>query len=359
MGCLDAHALAYLAYDLAGPSRETIEAHLDACEACRSLVAAYAKVANDDADDVTDAYRSVDPGLAPTQPATRPSPRSTELATGAVVGERYVLERVIGEGGMGVVWAARDRVSGRDVAIKALKGANADLCRRFERETRVATTLVHPNIVEVRAVVGLPDGKPALVMDLLRGHSLATELAEHGALAFPEALEILLPLVSAVRAAHARGVVHRDLKPANVFLAEDDDGARIVTLLDFGLAKLVATDDDAAEKLTRTGAMLGTPRYMSPEQLLGEPATPASDVWSIGVLAFECLTGARPLEGKTLGQLVRAVSLGNVTKLPPDAPLSSVVNAMLSIEPARRPSLADVHAALDAHSRPDRASDLG
>jgi serine/threonine-protein kinase len=343
VGCLDARGLAYLAYDLAGPARDQVDAHLDGCEPCRSLVAAYAQVADDG--DVTDG-RPIAPELAATVPIATVS---AEAAPGSLVGGRYVLDRVVGEGGMGVVWAARDPFTGREFAVKLLKGVSADLCRRFERETRVATTLVHPNVVQVRAVLTMPDGKPALVMDLLRGHSLATELAERGALGEAEAIQVLLPLVSAVRAAHARGIVHRDLKPANVFLAEDDDGTRVVTLLDFGLAKLVAADDAAADKLTRTGAMLGTPRYMSPEQLLGDPATTASDVWAIGVLAFECLTGERPLEGKTLGQLVRAVTRGAVTLLPDGAPLAGVVNAMLAIEPSRRASLAEVHAALDAH----------
>lgn len=358
MACLDAHALACLADDLRGPLRENVDAHLDACDDCRSLVAAYALVARDEsferANDVElssgpthqAADEALDPRLSPTLPSSE-GLRAAEA--GALVGGRYVLERVVGEGGMGVVWAARDAFSGREVAIKLLKGASNDLCRRFERETRVAVTLVHPNIVEVRAVLGLPDGRPALVMDLLHGRSLATELAARGALTLADTVALLLPLVSAVHAAHAHGVVHRDLKPANVFLADDGSGAPpVVTLLDFGLAKLVAADDAAAEKLTRTGALLGTPRYMAPEQLLGEGASPASDVWSIGVIAFECLTGERPVEGKTLGALVRAVSLGKVRSLPPDAALATTVNAMLAIDPAARPSLAFVHAALDA-----------
>lgn len=356
VGCLDARALAGLADELQGPSHEVVDAHLDACEGCRSLVAAYALVARDEsgerANDVElssgPTHDASDEALSPTVPS---SAATATLAEGALVGGRYVLERVVGEGGMGVVWAARDAFTGRPVAIKLLKGAAGDLCRRFERETRLAATLVHPNIVEVRAILSLPDGRPALVMDLLRGRSLATELAARGALPTAEVTALLRPLVAAVYAAHLRGVIHRDLKPANVFLAEDEtDGgeAPVVTLLDFGLAKLVATDEAAADKLTRTGALLGTPRYMAPEQLLGEGASKASDVWSIGVIAFECITGERPLEGKTLGALVRAVTLGKVRALPPETPLAATVNAMLAIDPAARPSLVDVHAALDA-----------
>ena len=334
-----------LAGDLSGPRAAHIEAHLDACGPCRTLVAAWARVGSD-ALGTEDGDDAGDPRLAPTLP--RAPHGEGPLDVGSLVGGRYELERVIGEGGMGVVWAARDVFGGGPVAVKVLKGASPDLCRRFERETRVAAKLVHPNVVEVRAALSLPDGKPALVMALLRGRSLATELADRGSLPAGETRDLLLPLASAVRAAHARGILHRDLKPANVFLAEDEDGARVVTLLDFGLAKLVAADEAAAEKLTRTGAMLGTPRYMAPEQLLGEPATPASDVWALGVLAFECLTGDKPVAGKSLAQLVRAVTRGEVKHLPEGAPLARIVNAMLAVEPGDRPPLAEVHAALDA-----------
>lgn len=350
MGCLDANGLAGLFEAPAHAAREEIDRHLDACGSCRSLVAAYARLEGDGA--------SGEIALAPTVPSERPRDRPSAgtgagTSAGALVAQRYLLERVVGEGGMGVVWAARDLVAGHDVALKVLKGASPDLCKRFEREARVGSTLGHPNVVEVRAVLSLPDGTPALVMDLLRGRSLATELGEKGALGFAETLAILVPLVSAVRAAHAKGVVHRDLKPGNVFLAEDDDeGAPPVdTLLDFGLAKLVATDDAAAEKLTRTGAVLGTPHYMAPEQLLGEPASAPADVWAVGVIAHECLTGERPLEGKTFAQLVRGATRGAVRALPAELPIADVVGRMLAIDPAARPTMAEVHAELDAALR--------
>lgn len=337
MACLDALALAEIFDSQTAPVRDDVELHLDCCPTCRSLLAAYLRASADDDESA----------LAATVPSGRP-PRGT--AAGDLLAQRYLLERVIGEGGMGVVWAARDLVAGGEVAIKLLKDSSRELCKRFEREVRVAAGLGHPNVVEVRAVLGLPDGTPALVMELLRGRSLACELGARGKLPFGEALAILMPLVSAVRAAHARGIVHRDLKPGNVFLAEDDErGAPpVVTLLDFGLAKLVATDDAAAEKLTRTGAVLGTPHYMAPEQLLGEPAGGPADVWAIGAIAFECLTGERPLEGKTLAQLVRSATRGGARRLPSDVPIADTVAAMLAIDPAERPSIADVHAAFDA-----------
>ncbi len=352
MGCLDGAALAELPRELSGPRARSLDDHLDDCASCLALVAAWARVSTDD-DDIEPTR------LAATVPSPGPAlddggKGALDLQPGNLVGDRYVLERVVGEGGMGVVWAARDLGGGGTVAVKLLKGASPELCRRFERETRIASSLVHPNVVEVRAVLSLPDGTPALVMDLLRGRSLAAELAERGGpMGTEEARDVLLPLVDAVSAAHRHGIVHRDIKPGNVFLAEDDDGARVVTLLDFGLAKLIAKDDEAATKLTRTGTMLGTPRYMAPEQLLGEPAVAASDIWALGVVAFECLTGERPLEGKTLAQLVREVTRGNVKRLRTASPLGAVVDAMLAVDPADRPAASEVHARLAAPRRTD------
>lgn len=345
--CLDATALAGLFGPPADPaSREDVERHIDDCGACRSLVALYARM-QDDTDETL---------LEPTVASTPPDQADRALASGDVVGARYVLERVVGEGGMGVVWAAADRASGRRVAIKVLKSPSPDLCRRFVREARVASAIGHPNVLEVRSVVPLADGSPALVMDLLEGRSLAAEIAASGGRLDPRtAVELLLPIVAAVRAAHAKGIVHRDLKPANVLLARDGDAPRpTVMLLDFGLAKLVAVDDDAAEKITRSGAVVGTPHYMAPEQLFGERGVDArADVWSIGAMAYECLTARKPFEGKSYAQLVRSATKGSVraaSELAPDAPtpLAALVMEMLAFDPAARPSIAAVHAALDA-----------
>jgi serine/threonine-protein kinase len=207
-------------------------------------------------------------------------------------------------------------------------------------------------------VVPLADGSPALVMDLLEGRSLGAEItARGGKLDARTAVELLLPVVAAVRAAHAKGIVHRDLKPANVLLARDGEAAKpVVMLLDFGLAKLVAVDDEAAEKITRSGAVVGTPHYMAPEQLFGERGVDArADVWSIGAMAYECLSGRKPLDGKSYAQLVRSATKGSVRALAetaPEAPpaLAAIVMAMLAFDPAARPTVAAVHAALDAIS---------
>ncbi len=347
MQCLDATALADLFVEARdAQSRELVERHIDDCGACRSLVALYARL-QDETDETE---------LEPTVASAPPGGDEHALESGDLVGGRYELDRVVGEGGMGVVWAATDRASGERVAIKLLKSPSPELCRRLAREARLAAAIGHPNVLEVRSLVPLADGSPALVMDLLEGRSLGAEIvARGGTLDAQTTVELLLPVASAVRAAHAKGVVHRDLKPANVFLARDGASPRpVVMLLDFGLAKLVAVDDEAAEKITRSGAVVGTPHYMAPEQLFGERGVDArADVWSIGAMAYECLTGRKPLDGKSYAQLVRSATKGTiraVADLAPETPasLAALVGAMLAFDPAERPSIASVHEALDA-----------
>ncbi|AKV02887.1 serine/threonine protein kinase [Labilithrix luteola] len=335
-----------------GDRMEAVRAHIDDCEACRSLVVAYVLLADGGDSEPSDATRMA--STVPSDQAVREARTVTNLSAGDVVGDRYVLERVVGEGGMGVVWAAREYASGATFAIKFLKAESTELCRRFDREARIASSLRHPNVLEVRAALSLPDGTPGLVMDLLRGRSLAAELSRRYRLPGEEVVAYFLTLVSAVRAAHALGVVHRDLKPSNVFLATERDGSPpVVMLLDFGLAKLVAVDEAAAEKLTRTGAVLGTPAYMAPEQLFGEPGVDGrADVWAIGAMAYECLAGRRPLEGKSYAQLVRSATRGAIARtadiVPDISPLlASTVDGMLAIDPAARLPLAEVHARLD------------
>jgi eukaryotic-like serine/threonine-protein kinase len=351
MDCLDAAALAGVFVDAQSPLRAAVEAHLDTCSACRSLVALYAQL-----EEETRLESTVSTEREPASEAAA----SQALEPGDVIAQRYVLDRVVGEGGMGVVWSATDRVSGARVALKTLKAPSPDLCRRIVREGRVAAAVAHPNVLEVRSVVPLPDGSPALVMDLLDGVPLSADLASHGGkLDAHAAVAILLPLVSAVRAAHAKGIVHRDLKPANVFLARDGsgDGAGappIVMLLDFGLAKAIAVDDEAAEKITRSGAIVGTPHYMAPEQLFGERSVDArADVWSIGAMAYELLSGRKPLDGRSYAQLVKSATKGvtrSLAQLAPQtpAPLADIVMRMLSIDPGARPAIAVVHTVLDA-----------
>src|SRR5262245_13005589 len=197
---------------------------------------------------------------------------NAELAPGALIGGRYRLERLLGKGGMGQVWAVTHEVTHRSAALKLLNGPvhlRADRRRRFLREARAASAVNHPNVVRVHDFFELEDGTPVMLMDLLEGETLGKRLGREGSLLLPEAANVLLPVVSAVGTAHARGIIHRDLKPDNVFLARTESGALDVRVLDFGVAKLVSAGAHGAEDsdaLTGTGGLLGTPSYMSPEQ---------------------------------------------------------------------------------------------
>jgi len=279
---------------------------------------------------------------------------------------------MLGEGGMGSVWEAAHEDTGAVAALKLLKEDHADDAirrRRLLREARAASAVVHPNVVAMREVFEAGDGSPVVVMDLLTGETLGQRLAREGTLPLETACALLAPVVSAVATAHAAGVVHRDLKPDNVFLATET-GMRVVVpkVLDFGIAKvpLVAGDGAAGEGgpggdaghaagargLTTTGAVLGTPHYMAPEQLFGEgDVDHRADVWSLGVMIYECLTGMRPLGEGNLGHLLRAMMSGAIEPIEHKAPwlpasLSTTVRAMLSRERAARPDLRDVHAVL-------------
>lgn len=348
MECLDASRLFELF--AGGPLRDDlVEAHLDGCASCRALVAAYARVTDDSEGDVSP-YGETSPSDLPPLP-----PFAVHPAPGDVIAGRYRLEQIIGEGGMGVVWAASAIADGRAVALKMLKVETPELTRRACREALVASLVGHPNIVEVKEVLRIDGAPPILVMDLLSGESLDRLLAREKKLPAAAAVRILLPLVAAVRAAHARGVLHRDLKPQNVFLARETEASEpVVLLLDFGLAKLVGQD---VEALTRTGAIVGTPHYMAPEQLYGEGDIDCrADIWAIGALAYECLTGRRPLEGTSYAQLVRSAgrdALRPTSDLAPEAPraLADIVDRMLAHDRDRRPDLGDVHAVLDEIGR--------
>ena len=333
-----------------------VEAHLDGCETCRALVAAYARVTDDSEGDVSPYGETSPSDPPPAFTSTSTSASTNRPAPGDVIAGRYRLEHIVGEGGMGVVWAARSLDGDRPVALKMLKVETPELTRRARREALVASLIGHPNIVEVKEVLRIDGAPPILVRDLLSGESLDRLLAREKKLPVAAAIRILLPLVAAVRAAHARGVLHRDLKPQNVFLARETEASEpVVLLLDFGLAKLIGQD---VEVLTRTGAIVGTPHYMAPEQLYGEGDIDSrADVWAIGALAYECLTGRRPLDGTSYAQLVRSAgrdALRPTSELAPETPpaLADLIDRMLAHDRAKRPDLGDVHASLDELARP-------
>jgi serine/threonine-protein kinase len=335
---LDENGILELLERRMGPDeRAAVETHLDACSACLELLAMVA------------AASPAPLALSPTELDVTRHLTASRLVPGHRLADRFRLERVVGEGGMGVVWAARDEdAADAPVALKILKEVTAAEKKRFLREAQVMQSFGHPGILDVKEVVGVGEDI-LLVMDLLEGESLGAHLARRSRLDVAETVAVLVPLVEATMAAHARGVVHRDLKPENVFLCTSGR----VLLLDFGMAKLTASFDLAVSGwMTESGLILGTPHYMAPEQIYGERDVDThADVWAIGVVAYECLSGERPVSGKSFGQIVRALQRREMVDLATHvptapAPIIDMVRRMLSHERAERPALAEVHATL-------------
>ncbi|MDH5671338.1 MAG: protein kinase [Myxococcales bacterium] len=220
---------------------------------------------------------------------------------GDVLGDKYLVEELLGQGGMGVVLAARNQRTNRRVAIKWLLPElmhNEAAVKRFEREARVAGSIDHPNVVNVYDVE--QDGRTSyIVMEYLDGESLAEYLAHGQPLALPQAAAIFLPILRGVAAAHAAGVVHRDLKPENVFLCRPGDGVELVPkVLDFGISKINEKDSSQqATTITQEGSLLGTIQYMAPEQLRGQEADYRTDVYALGVMLYRMLSAQMPFCG--------------------------------------------------------------
>jgi len=224
-----------------------------------------------------------------------------------IIAETYDVERLLGKGGMGEVWLARHlRLAGKQVAIKVLHtleaSPNPELLARFRREAEIAARLDHPSIVQVLDFNQLPTGEPYLVMEFLKGESLADRLrARGGSIPASQVQAIVLQVGSALQAAHAAGVVHRDLKPDNIFLVPTALGDQI-KVLDFGISKL----SQAGTLQTTEQTLLGTPLYMSPEQALGQnrDTTAQSDLFSLGSICYELLTGSAPFVAESIAQVV-------------------------------------------------------
>ena len=243
------------------------------------------------------------------------------LPEGALVGGRFKVERLIGRGGMGEVYAARHVTTGKEVALKLIRaaaGSGKDHVRRFMREARAATAIEHPNVIEVLDVFEDSDGTPVMVMELLKGEPFSSYRERAGALELHQVSELLLPAVRALQAAHDKGIVHRDLKPDNVFLATTPAG-RTTKVLDFGIAKVLDPTKISAEtqgQQTSTGSILGTPHYMSYEQAMSDKSVDhRTDIWAMGVMIFEALTGRRPMTYDTLGQMYAGFLQGSVPSI--------------------------------------------
>ena len=251
-----------------------------------------------------------------------------------ILAGRYELGEELGSGAVGHVVAAHDQMLGRDVAVKLLSpAADAVTRQRFVREARAAARLHHPNAVAVYDT-GEADGQPYLVMELVRGRTLADVLAQDGPLDVEEAVAITVGVLDGLAAAHRAGMVHRDVKPGNVLLP--DEGG--VKLSDFGIAK--ALDDDSAD-VTAVGVLMGTPTYLAPELLIGHPPSPASDVYGVGCLLYAELTGDPPFtkgDAMTIAYAHRNEPVPPVTTRRPEVPadLAAVVGRALAKDPADR-----------------------
>ena len=268
-----------------------------------------------------------------------------------MLGGRYLLAEVLGSGGMATVWRARDEVLGREVAVKVLSpqcAADPGFLARFGREARHAAAVSHPRLVTVFDS-GIDGGTPFLVMELVAGRTLRQVLDEAGALPAGQAIAVAAAVCEGLDAAHAAGLVHRDIKPANIMLA-----GREVKILDFGIAR---ADGTAAG--TATGTVLGTAAYLSPEQAAGHPASPQSDLYSLGCVLFEMLTGFPPFTAESLvGVACRQVhdDPGPPSARRPGLPasLDQITARLLAKDPADRPvSAAAARAGLLAALAPD------
>lgn len=270
--------------------------------------------------------------------ATPPTPPL--IGPGTQLAARYRLRSLIGRGGVGQVWQADDTRLDRRVAVKTLTHDVDEDVQRFEREVRTLATLNHPSIVTIHDA-GEHDGTAYLVMELVEGASLADELAD-GPLDPDRAVRIAASVADGLAVAHTAGIIHRDVKPGNILL--DTDGT--AKLADFGIARL-------AEAATTTVTMVGTAAYLAPEQLEVTELTPAVDVYALGLVLLEMLTGQRAFQGT--GPAAAYARLSRDPHLPHDVPhhLGELLGRMTARDPAARPSASDVAARLDGRSAPD------
>jgi serine/threonine-protein kinase len=280
-------------------------------------------------------------------PTDRKQPSDTALAApvsliGLVVGGRYRVTSLIGSGGMGSVYLAEHTALKKTVALKVLNqemASHREAALRFEREAMVSAQIQHPNVVSATDSGRLPDGSLYLVLEYVSGQSLRELVDREGRLPPPRALYIGAQIAEALGAAHRAHVVHRDLKPGNVMLQSEDGHAEVVKVLDFGLARIGGAKDNPGEPLTRHGSVFGTPEYMSPEQARGEVVDHRADLYALGVILFELLSGRQPFIAPELV----AVLIKHIQEPPPPlpadvpAPIAEYVMMLLEKNPERRP----------------------
>ncbi len=257
---------------------------------------------------------------------------ATDPLVGTVLADRYEIVRRIGEGGMGAVYEARHTVIGKRVAVKVLLDKfleKRELVARLLQEARLASSIGHENIVDVTDFGTTVDGRAFVVMEFLEGEALAALVTREAPLPVERSLRIVRQVASALGAAHAKGIVHRDVKPENCYLVRRGD-ADFVKVVDFGVSKVMHAREDGPEwqRLTRTGMVLGTPLYMSPEQARGgEDIDSRADIWAVGVMLYECLTGEVPFRANNYLGVISQV-------LTHEAPPPTKLRPELGIPPA-------------------------
>ncbi len=301
------------------------------------------------ASETDDSKQTTASGLRVLSPETRPggaTPVSSPMASsrprygaGDVIAEKYRLGRKLGEGGMGEVWFAHNETLDIDIAIKLIRGevATAEMADRLLHEARAAARLGHAAIVRVNDFGKTSRGDPFIVMELLDGEDLASALAKRGKISAIKAVRTLLPIAHALSVAHNKGIVHRDLKPENVFLAKNEEGQIQPKLVDFGVAKL---EKQHSQRLTQTGALLGSPLYMSPEQARGDDVDHRADIWALAVVLYETITGRPPFEGKNYNAVLYAITANFPTPITEfetgDAELWTILDRGFQKDPDRR-----------------------
>ncbi|MBA3858459.1 MAG: hypothetical protein C0507_16250 [Cyanobacteria bacterium PR.3.49] len=272
---------------------------------------------------------------------------AAELKPGQIVADKYEVLEEVGRGGMGVVYRVEQLALGRVLAMKTLNAQEVSdvVWRRFQLEAKAAALLDHPNLISVHDCGLIDNTVPYFIMDFIEGTNLAKLIKDKGALSLEETLTIFIQVCFGLSYAHAVGVVHRDLKPSNIMLVppQSDSNGLSVRVVDFGIAKLTAEEYQPTQALTRTGEIFGSPLYMSPEQCLGKPVDERSDIYSLGCVLFEALTGLPPFIGQTAlstmmqHQSTEAPTLKQATlgKEFPDA-IEKIVRLMLEKNPESR-----------------------
>lgn len=286
------------------------------------------------------------------------------LREGDVIHQRYRLLRLIGTGTSGTVWAARNELIDRDVALKILEPevmSDKVLLTRFFNEAKSIGRVKHPSIVGIFDLGQAEDGSPFLVLELLDGEPLSTKIVREGPLESETLLDVASGVAKALDLAHQQGIVHRDLKPANIFMHRTTTGSLVGKILDFGISK-VLTGGATNFALTKTGTVVGSPAYMSPEQASGsDDLDGRADVWSLGVVMFESLTGTLPHEAANYNALMVRILTSDVEpiqKRRPDLPplVSDIVNMCLRRDREKRPTAGQLAAMLESGTRALRAT---